>query len=78
MPLFIDVQTTGGTLALADVAHVHAADLQTQGGYGAVHRGPTCMTGLGGAFLGPGDDRLEGRGGSDVPEGVGGNDVIIP
>ena len=35
------------------------------------------MTGLAGAVLGSGDDRLEGRGGNDVLEGGGGNEVII-
>jgi hypothetical protein len=34
MPLFIDVHTTGETVALNDVARAHAADRQTQGGYG--------------------------------------------
>ena len=41
MPLINDVHTTGGTLAVAGVANVHAADVQTQGVYGAVHRGRT-------------------------------------
>ena len=34
MPLFIDVHTAGGPVALDDVAKAHAADLQTQGPYG--------------------------------------------
>ena len=35
MPLFMDVHTTGATLALNDVAHAHAADLKCQDAYGA-------------------------------------------
>jgi len=34
MPLFMDVHTTGATLALNDVAHAHAADLKCQDAYG--------------------------------------------
>ena len=34
MPLFMDVHTTGATLALNDVAHAHAADLKCQDAHG--------------------------------------------
>jgi hypothetical protein len=34
MPLFLDVHTTSGPVAIDDVAKAHAADLQTQGQYG--------------------------------------------
>lgn len=34
MPLFMDVHTMDGPVALADVAQAHAADLQTQEPYG--------------------------------------------
>lgn len=33
MPLFIDVHTMADPVALNDVAHAHAADLQHQAGY---------------------------------------------
>jgi len=33
MPLFMDVHNTGDTIALDDVAHAHAADLQHQDAY---------------------------------------------
>lgn len=34
MPLFIDVHHLADPVTLDDVAHAHAADLQTQEGYG--------------------------------------------
>jgi hypothetical protein len=34
MPLFMDVHTTSGPVSAEDVAEAHAADLETQGGYG--------------------------------------------
>jgi hypothetical protein len=33
MPLYLDVHTVGGSVAAADVAKAHLADLQTQGRY---------------------------------------------
>ena len=34
MPLFMDVHTMGETLAIADVANAHAADLKSQDSHG--------------------------------------------
>jgi hypothetical protein len=34
MPLFLDVHTIDGKVAMADVAQAHAADLQVQGTHG--------------------------------------------
>ena len=37
MPLFMDVHSLGDPIALNNVAHAHAADLQHQGAYGVLY-----------------------------------------